>query len=162
MKNKIVKYVLNGVVLAAIAAIGVAAYQIGTSPTEEKFIVEMEDAETDEMAMLEEDMAEDEGVNDWDNINGEDVETGKNGFAAEDYENEYLESSEFDDEYLEKSDFDKEYLNPSNLYTKTLGTLAIYLLIAIALYIFFFYRKKENPRLVIIHRLFGDNGRGLL
>lgn len=123
MKNKIVKYVLNGVVLAAIAAIGVAAYQIGTSPTEEKFIVEMEDAETDEMAMLEEDMAEDEGVNDWDNINGEDVETGKNGFAAEDYENEYLESSEFDDEYLEKSDFDKEYLEGENLESVSVNEL---------------------------------------
>ncbi len=35
MKNKTAKIVVNGVVLAAIAAIGVAAFQLGTSPKEE-------------------------------------------------------------------------------------------------------------------------------
>lgn len=35
MKNKTAKIVVNGVVLAAIAAIGVAAFQLGTSPREE-------------------------------------------------------------------------------------------------------------------------------
>ena len=63
MKNKIIRYTLNGVILAAVAAIGVAAYQIGTSPTEEKIIQEMEDTESEEYAMLEGELAEDEDLN---------------------------------------------------------------------------------------------------
>lgn len=62
MKNKIVRYTLNGVILAAVAAVGIAAYQIGTTPTEEKIIQEMDEMETEEYAMLEEEMAENEDI----------------------------------------------------------------------------------------------------
>ena len=36
MKNKTTKYVVNGVLLAALAAIGIAAFQLGTSPSKEE------------------------------------------------------------------------------------------------------------------------------
>lgn len=36
MKNKTTKYVVNGVFLAALAAIGIAAFQLGTSPSREE------------------------------------------------------------------------------------------------------------------------------
>ena len=35
MKSKIVKYVVNGTILAAIAALGIAAFQLGTEPIQE-------------------------------------------------------------------------------------------------------------------------------
>lgn len=54
MKNKTAKVVVNGVVLAAVAAIGVAAYQFGTSSQEEKVPQEiiLESEETDQSAQV--------------------------------------------------------------------------------------------------------------
>lgn len=66
MKNRIIRYTLNGVILAAVAAIGLAAYQIGTSPTEEKIIQEMDTTESEEYAMLEDEMAENEDLEETD------------------------------------------------------------------------------------------------
>lgn len=40
MKNKTTKVVVNGVILAAVAAIGVTAYQLGTSPSKEETVPE--------------------------------------------------------------------------------------------------------------------------
>lgn len=62
MKNKILRYTLNSVILAAMAAIGIAAYQIGTAPTEDNIIqnVENEDMETEELAMLNDALEESE------------------------------------------------------------------------------------------------------
>ena len=71
MKNKILRFALNGVILSAIAAIGIAAYQIGTSPTEEKIIQEMENSEDEKVAKVEKDLADAENLNEideWDNI----------------------------------------------------------------------------------------------
>lgn len=54
MKNKTAKIVVNGVVLAAIAAIGVAAFQLGTSPREETVPEELvyESEETEQSARI--------------------------------------------------------------------------------------------------------------
>ena len=40
MKNKTKRIIVNGVVLAALAAVGVTAYQLGTSPVKEEEIPE--------------------------------------------------------------------------------------------------------------------------
>lgn len=51
MKNKITKIILNGVVLAAMAALGITVYQIGTSPvkdSEEELLFEEEQESTAE------------------------------------------------------------------------------------------------------------------
>lgn len=57
MKNKTAKVVINGVVLAAIAAIGVAAFQLGTSSKEEIVPQELiyENEETEQKAQIPED-----------------------------------------------------------------------------------------------------------
>lgn len=56
MKNKTAKVVVNGVVLAAIAAIGVAAFQLGTSSKEDTVPQEMvfESEETEQKAKISE------------------------------------------------------------------------------------------------------------
>lgn len=46
MKNKTTKIVVNGVILAAVAAIGVTAYQLGTSPAKEESVPEKIRVET--------------------------------------------------------------------------------------------------------------------
>lgn len=71
MKNKIIRYTLNGVILAAVAVIGITAYQIGTSPSEEKIIQEMENKESEEFAMLEDQMAKDENLEEYQSLGNE-------------------------------------------------------------------------------------------
>lgn len=90
MKNKIIKYTLNGVILAAMAAIGITAYQIGTTPTEEKIIQELENGEADS-----EDVAKLE-------IGAEDSE--KLGNDAESADIENLEANVAEDEDLDEWD----------------------------------------------------------
>lgn len=36
MKNKMAKYIVNSLVLAAMAAVGITAYQLGTSPEKKR------------------------------------------------------------------------------------------------------------------------------
>lgn len=93
MKNKIIKYTLNGVILAAMAAIGITAYQIGTTPTEEKIIQELENGEADseDVAKLEIG-AEDSG----------DAEKLEDGVESADVEN--LEDGVAEDEDLDEWD----------------------------------------------------------
>lgn len=47
MKNKMAKYIVNSLVLAAMAAVGITAYQLGTSP-EKKDVLEMPVSVSDE------------------------------------------------------------------------------------------------------------------
>lgn len=57
MKNKMAKYIVNSLVLAAMAAVGITAYQLGTSP-EKKDVLEMpvsvsdEEEQTEQTPML--------------------------------------------------------------------------------------------------------------
>lgn len=79
MKNKIIKYTLNGVILAAMAAIGITAYQIGTTPTEEKIIQELENGtiESENVAKLENDMIGSESAAKLENGTTESEDTAK-------------------------------------------------------------------------------------
>lgn len=94
MKNKVIKYTLNGVILAAVAAFGIAAYQIGTTPSEEKIFQELQDDETEDYAMLEEKMAENEDLDDWDVISDEEqsLETEVNEINSEEVGSYDIES----------------------------------------------------------------------
>lgn len=121
MKNKIIKYTLNGVILAAMAAIGITAYQIGTTPTEEKIIQELENGEADsedvakleigaeasgdaeklengtesaDVENLEADVAEDEDLDEWD---VEDFDSASEEAGSTDVEAEVQNGSENDE-----------------------------------------------------------------
>ena len=96
MKNKVIRYALNGVILAAVAAIGLAAYQIGTSPTEEKII---QSTESEEFAMLEDDVAENEDLG---NGNLE------NGNLGEDFYDDLDDAEETDAQIYEEGNSDEE------------------------------------------------------
>ncbi|MDO4336806.1 MAG: M23 family metallopeptidase [Eubacteriales bacterium] len=80
MKNKTTKIVVNGVIMAAVAAIGVTAYQLGTSPAKEETVpekVRVETAQKEETEETEEEPTVDAGTSqveasiDQDSGNGE-------------------------------------------------------------------------------------------
>lgn len=65
MKNKRTKYVLNGVLLAALAAVGIAAFQLGTSPSREEDVPEeirLESAQVEDPSDEEEEPLVDAGT----------------------------------------------------------------------------------------------------
>lgn len=123
MKNKIIRYTLNGIIIAAVAAIGVAAYQIGTSPTEEKIILEMEDMESEEFAMLEDEMAEDEDLDEnlyseYEDLNGENnFGNGNENGLLEESDNEIDELSEMDIPEESNVNSDNVYSNEGEVIT---------------------------------------------
>ena len=82
--------------MAAVAAIGLAAYQIGTSPTEEKII---QSTESEEFAMLEDDVAENEDLG---NGNLE------NGNLGEDFYDDLDDAEETDAQIYEEGNSDEE------------------------------------------------------
>lgn len=99
MKNRILRYTLNSVILAAVAAIGIAAYQIGTTPTEDEMIQKLEnkDIETEELAMLEEDIEENEFVGE--EFEEEEINFEETGSAeVEAAKTENLEIADYDEE----------------------------------------------------------------